>query len=236
MNLSIILPFQKLIDIETLTDFKYLDQMNENRINEIFFRLFENNKNPKGELNYTNDFTLLVAVILSAQATDISVNKATEELFKVADTPEKMISLGEGKLKKYIKTLNYYNTKAKHLIQTAKILKDEFNSKVPETRDELMQLPGVGRKTANVVLNIAFGKPTIAVDTHILRVSNRLGLSNGKKPETIENDLLKIVPEKYIQNAHHLLLLFGRYTCKARNPKCENCFLLDICEYNKTKI
>lgn len=205
--------------------------MDIGRVNEIFSRLSENNKNPEGELNYKNNFTLLVAVILSAQATDVGVNKATEKLFCVADTPEKMIELGEENLKKYIASLNYYNTKAKHIIKTSEILKTRFGSVVPETREELMSLPGVGRKTANVVLNIAFGKNTIAVDTHILRVSNRLGLSYGKTPEAVEADLLEIVPTQYLKIAHHLILLFGRYTCKARNPECVNCFLSDLCEY-----
>lgn len=205
-------------------------------IEKIFFRLAEHNKDPKGELNYINNFTLLIAVILSAQATDVGVNKVTAELFKVADTPQKLLALGEEKLRNYISSLNYYNTKAKHLIQSSQKLIAEFNGEVPASFDKLITLAGVGRKTANVVLNIAFGKPTIAVDTHIKRVANRLELSNGKKPEEVEKDLLKITPKKYIQNAHHLLLLFGRYICKARNPECETCFLNDICPtYNDGK-
>lgn len=205
--------------------------MKKERTQEIFDRLAEHNTNPQSELQYKNNFTLLVAVILSAQATDVGVNKVTAELFKVADTPQKLLALDEEKLRKYISSLNYYNTKAKHLMQTAEKLISDFHGEVPEAFDELITLPGVGRKTANVVLNVAFGKPTIAVDTHILRVANRLELSSGKKPETVERDLLKIVPTSHIQNAHHLLLLFGRYTCKARNPECSTCFLADLCHF-----
>ncbi|MEL3909113.1 MAG: endonuclease III [Treponemataceae bacterium] len=204
-------------------------------IDKIFSRLAERNKNPTTELNYKNDFTLLVAVILSAQATDVGVNKATEKLFAVADTPEKMLALGVEGVKKYIATINYYNTKAKHLVQMSEKLISDFNGTVPDTFEGLTSLAGVGRKTANVILNTIFGHETIAVDTHVLRVANRLGLSNGKTPEAVEADLLKLTPKKHRKNAHHLLILFGRYTCKARNPECTTCFLNDLCKYRIEK-
>lgn len=200
-------------------------------INHVFSTLAAYIKNPKGELHYTNAFTLLVAVILSAQATDAGVNKATAALFQVADTPEKLVRLGTEKLKTYINSLNYYNTKAKHLMEMSQALSEKYNGKVPQTFDELTSLSGVGRKTANVVLNIAFGQPTIAVDTHILRVSQRLGLSDGTTPIAVERDLLTVTPKKYIHEAHHLLLLFGRYTCKARNPLCDTCPLVRVCKW-----
>ena len=206
------------------------------RIEEIFSRLSQNIKSPKSELNYKNNFTLLVAVILSAQATDAGINKATEKLFAVADSPEKMAALGEEKLKTYIATLNYYNTKAKHVIQMSEKLISDFGGVVPNTFEALTSLAGVGRKTANVVLNIAFGKETIAVDTHILRVSNRLALSRGKTPEAVEVDLLKVTPKRYRKDAHHLLILFGRYTCKARNPDCEQCFLCELCPFHRDSL
>lgn len=201
------------------------------RVDKIFSRLSQKNKSPTTELKYKSNFTLLVAVILSAQATDVGVNKATEKLFAVADTPEKILALGVDGVKKYIASLNYYNTKAKHLVQMSEKLISDFNGTVPDSFDALTSLAGVGRKTANVILNTVFGRETIAVDTHVLRVANRLGLSQGKNPEAVEADLLKVTPKKHLKNAHHLLILFGRYTCKARNPECTICFLNDLCTY-----
>ncbi len=202
-------------------------------INEIFLRLSKHITNPKSELHYKNNFTLLTAVILSAQATDAGVNKATEKLFALADTPEKMLALGEENVRAAISSINYYNTKAKHIIKMSEKLISDFGGVVPDSFEALTSLAGVGRKTANVVLNIAFGQNTIAVDTHILRVANRLTLSTGKTPEAVEADLLRITPPKYLKNAHHLLILFGRYTCKARNPECATCVLNDLCPSRK---
>ncbi len=198
---------------------------------EMFDRLKQHNPHPTTELKYKTSYELLVAVTLSAQATDISVNKATRALFKVANTPEKIAALGLRKLKTYIKTIGLYNTKAANIIKTARILLQDHNSKVPRTRIELEALPGVGRKTANVVLNTAFGEPTIAVDTHIFRVSNRTGLARGKTPLAVEKKLLKAVPDEYKKDAHHWLILHGRYTCTARNPKCLQCVIYDLCAY-----
>lgn len=200
-------------------------------INKIFSTLQKNNTTPTTELIFNSHFELLIAVMLSAQATDISVNKATKHLFSIANTPEKIISLGIDELKKQIKTINLYPTKAKHIIKTCEILIEKFNSTVPNSRDDLESLPGVGRKTANVILNTAFDEPTIAVDTHIFRVSNRIGLSNGKTPRAVENDLIKIIPKKYLKDAHHWLVLHGRYVCTARNPKCSECLIAKWCEY-----
>ena len=197
-----------------------------------FFRILrDRNPEPKSELEYTNDYTLLVAVVLSAQATDIGVNKATKDLFKTADTPAKMIQLGLDGLKEHIKTVGLFNTKAKNVIALSQILVEKYNGKIPTTRDELVMLPGVGRKTANVVLNVAFGEPTMAVDTHIFRVSNRTGLAPGKTPEAVEDKLVKIVPKEFALHAHHWLILHGRYTCKARTPLCAECPVYDLCEY-----
>ena len=198
---------------------------------EMFDRLKRHNPHPATELKYKTPYELLVAVTLSAQATDVSVNKATRELFKVANTPNKIADLGLRKLKTYIKTIGLYNTKAANIMKTAKILLREHNSKVPRTRIELEALPGVGRKTANVVLNTAFGEPTIAVDTHIFRVSNRTGLAPGKTPLAVEKKLLKAVPDEYRKDAHHWLILHGRYTCTARNPRCPECVIYDLCAY-----
>ncbi len=206
------------------------------QIEEVYRRLKKQNPNPKGELYFTNIYTLLIAVLLSAQATDVGVNKATKSFFEVADTPAKMLKLGEDGVKEFIKTINLYPTKAKRIIALSKILIEEYNSKVPCNREDLEKLPGVGRKTANVVLNLGFKKPTIAVDTHILRTAPRLGLSDGTTPLQVEEDLLKITPKKYLLNAHHWLLLHGRYICKARNPECETCFLNDICKKNLAKL
>lgn len=198
---------------------------------ELFRRFQAANPHPATELNYTSPFELLIAVMLSAQATDISVNKATQQLFPVANTPEKILALGEVRLIDYIKTIGLYRSKAKHIIGTCERLLDLHQGQVPRQREALQQLPGVGRKTANVVLNCAFGEPTIAVDTHIFRVARRLGLSNGKTPDAVEQDLLKAVPAEYRQDCHHWILLHGRYTCKARTPECWRCPVRDLCRY-----
>lgn len=209
--------------------------MNHDILEKIFSTLQKNNPAPTTELIFNTHFELLIAVILSAQATDVSVNKATKNLFLIANTPEKIFAMGIDELKKYIKTINLYPTKAKHIIKTCELLVEKFNSVVPNNRDDLESLPGVGRKTANVVLNTAFGEATIAVDTHIFRVANRTGLAKGKTPLAVEKKLLKIIPKKYIKDAHHWLVLHGRYICTARNPKCAECSIEKWCEY-KDKI
>jgi endonuclease-3 len=197
-----------------------------------FFKILRGiNPEPKSELEYTNPYTLLVAVVLSAQATDIGVNKATKELFKTVDTPEKMVKLGLESLKKHIKTIGLFNTKAKNVIALSEILINEHGGKIPNTRDELVKLPGVGRKTANVVLNVAFGEPTMAVDTHIFRVSNRTSLAPGKTPEQVEDKLVKVIPKEFALYAHHWLILHGRYICKARTPLCGECPVYNQCEF-----
>lgn len=201
------------------------------KIRDFFSRLRRERPEPKGELEHVNAYTLLVAVVLSAQATDTGVNKATRSLFKVADTPEKMLELGEEGLKQHIKTIGLFNGKAKNVIALSRLLVDEHGSKVPQEREALEKLPGVGRKTANVVLNIAFGQPTLAVDTHVFRVSNRTGLAPGKTPLEVEEKLLKTVPEEFLLHAHHWLILHGRYVCKARNPDCAHCVVQDLCGY-----
>lgn len=198
-------------------------------IHEFFSRLRAANPEPKSDLEYTNAYTLLVAVVLSAQATDAGVNKATRGLFKIVDSPESMLALGLDRLKEHIKTIGLYNNKAKNVIALSDILIRDHNGKVPGTREELMKLPGVGRKTANVVLNVAFKQPTMAVDTHIFRVSNRTGLATGKTPDDVEEKLVKVVPEEFGLNAHHWLILLGRYTCKARKPECPACPVRDLC-------
>lgn len=200
-------------------------------VKKFFSILRAKNPEPKSELEYTNPYTLLVAVVLSAQATDIGVNKATKELFKTIDTPQKMVALGLEKLKTHIKTIGLFNTKAKNVIALSEKLIYEHDGKIPDTRDELVKLPGVGRKTANVVLNVAFGQPTMAVDTHIFRVSNRTGLASGKTPEAVEEKLLKVVPTEFAMHAHHWLILHGRYICKARTPLCAECPVYDQCSY-----
>lgn len=205
--------------------------MNADKRLEIFKRLKKANPEPTTELNYKSPFELLIAVILSAQATDISVNKATEKLYAVANTPEAIVKLGEAGLKKYIRTIGLFNTKAKNIIKTCKLLIDEHDSQVPEDQQQLEALPGVGRKTANVVRNTAFGHPTIAVDTHIFRVSNRTRIAPGKNVLEVEKKLLKFVPEKFKHDAHHWLILHGRYTCIARKPRCGSCIIEDLCEY-----
>lgn len=201
------------------------------RIEEIFARFAAATPEPKGELYYTNPFTLLVAVVLSAQATDAGVNKATPDLFALADTPAKMAALGEDKVREAIKTIGLFRTKAKNVVALSRLLIERHHGAVPQTRDELITLPGVGRKTANVVLNIAFHQPTIAVDTHIFRVSNRLPLAKGKTPEAVEAGLERVVPEAYRLHAHHWLILHGRYICKARKPACDRCLIADLCRY-----
>lgn len=197
----------------------------------IFKRLQAENPDPATELVYTNPYTLLVAVALSAQATDVGVNKATKSLFAVVDTPQKMLDLGEEKLRGYIKTIGLFNTKAKNIMALSKRLVEAFDGRVPADHAALTTLPGVGNKTANVVMNEAFGAPTIAVDTHIFRVSHRLDLSKGKTADAVERDLLKIVPPRFRQKAHHWLLLHGRYVCKARVPDCPNCLIRDLCPF-----
>lgn len=205
--------------------------MNNARRLEVFSRLARAMPNPKTELNYTNSYTLLVAVTLSAQATDIGVNKATKTLFEIIQTPEDMLQLGLDGLIAHIKTIGLYNSKAKNIMEAARMLVAQFGGKVPETRQQLEQLPGVGRKTANVVLNVAFNQPTIAVDTHIFRVSNRTGIAPGKTPLEVELKLEKVVPTPYKMDIHHWLILHGRYVCKARVPECHRCLLADLCDY-----
>lgn len=205
--------------------------MTADEVRRFFEILRDQNPEPATELNYNSDFELLVAVMLSAQSTDVGVNKATARLFPVANTPEAILELGEEKLKSYISTLGLYNSKARHLIQTCEMLVRDHGGKVPRTRKELEALPGVGRKTANVVLNVLFDEPTMAVDTHIFRVANRTGLAPGKTPLDVEKALLKRVPQAFMQHAHHWLILHGRYTCTARKPKCPQCPVAELCHW-----
>ena len=205
--------------------------MNREKRREIFERLRANNPNPTTELNYRTPFELLIAVILSAQATDVGVNKATGPLFERHNTPESLLALGEEGLKDYIKTIGLYNSKAKNIIKTCEQLLERHEGRVPDNRADLEALPGVGRKTANVVLNTAFGQPTMAVDTHIFRVANRTGLARGKTVLEVEKKLLRFIPEEFLQDAHHWLILHGRYVCTARSPKCGDCIICDLCEY-----
>ena len=207
--------------------------MNKQKRREILTRLRAANPHPKTELNYSNPFELLIAVILSAQATDVSVNKATDKLYPIANTPEKIAALGVEGLKTYIKTIGLYNSKAVNVIKTCTMLVEQHNSEVPENREALEALPGVGRKTANVVLNTAFGWPTIAVDTHIFRVSNRTKLAMGKNVEQVEAKLLKVIPAEFKVDVHHWLILHGRYTCIARKPRCGSCLIEDLCEFSE---
>lgn len=204
--------------------------MDLNTIKEIFQRFYINNPTPVTELNYSSNFELLIAVILSAQATDIAVNKITKKLFKIANTPEKILALGTLKLQQHIKSIGLFRVKAINIIKTCNILIEQFAAQVPDNRVDLESLPGVGRKTANVILNIAFNQPVIAVDRHIFRVANRIGLTNAKNTLVTESQLLAIIPKKYILHAHHWLILHGRYTCLARKPKCNNCIINDLCE------
>ncbi|MGB7179442.1 MAG: endonuclease III [Xanthobacteraceae bacterium] len=208
-----------------------LPQWTKAEVEEAFRRFAAANPEPRGELHHVNPFTLLVAVVLSAQATDAGVNKATPALFKLADTPEKMVKLGETRVRELIKTIGLYRTKAKNVVALSQILVAQHGGKVPHDRQALEALPGVGRKTANVVLNIAFGEPTIAVDTHIFRIGNRTGLAPGKTPLDVEMRLLDVVPEKYRLHAHHWLILHGRYVCLARRPLCEKCIIADLCKW-----
>ncbi len=208
--------------------------MNPARRHEFFRRLAELDAHPVTELEYASPFELLAAVLLSAQATDIGVNKTTRRLFPVANTPEKMLALGQEGLESYIATIGLYRSKAKHLLQTCQLLIEKHQSQVPHSREALEALPGVGRKTANVILNIVFGEPTIAVDTHIFRLANRTGLAPGKDVIAVEKKLLKVVPAEFRLHAHHWLILHGRYVCKARRPECWNCVVNDLCDY-KTK-
>ena len=210
--------------------------MNKSIRQEIFSRFQTHISKPETELNYQSTFELLISVLLSAQATDVSVNKATSKLYPVANTPESLLTLGENRLKQYIKTIGLYNSKAKNIIATCRILIDRYNSEVPEDRDALESLPGVGRKTANVILNTAFGHPTIAVDTHIFRVSNRTGIAPGKNVLEVEHKLLKFVPDEFKVDAHHWLILHGRYTCIARKPRCGSCIIEDLCEFKQKTI
>ena len=210
--------------------------MKKKQIVEMFQRLSSEVPEPKGELYYTNPFTLVVAVVLSAQATDAGVNKATRALFDEADSPAEMVALGEERVRELVKSIGLYRNKAKNIVLLSQKLLDEFDSEVPQTREELESLPGVGRKTANVVLNIAFNLPTIAVDTHLFRVGNRTGLGAGKTPLEVEKALEKAIPDEYKLHAHHWLILHGRYVCKARTPECPNCLIRDLCDYREKRV
>jgi endonuclease III len=201
-------------------------------VTAIFERFARQRPHPRSELEYSNPFTLLVAVVLSAQATDAGVNRATPALFALADTPEKMAALGEERVREMIKTIGLFRNKAKNVVALSQQLVDRFGGEVPRSREALTSLPGVGRKTANVVLNVAFGANTMAVDTHIFRISNRIGLAPGKTPEEVEAGLEKIIPDRYLRHAHHWLILHGRYTCTARKPRCEQCIIADFCRYD----
>ena len=206
--------------------------LSQKEMNEAFRRWRDANPAPTSELEYVNPFTLLVAVVLSAQTTDKGVNKATGPLFKVADTPQKMLALGEEGLISYIKTIGLYKNKAKHVMGLSQKLIDDFGGEVPGNREDLMTLPGVGRKTANVVLNVIFHQPTMPVDTHLLRVAPKIGLAEGNTPETVEKSLLERIPAEFLHDAHHWILLHGRYVCTARNPKCDECIISDLCKHN----
>ncbi|OGT52231.1 MAG: endonuclease III [Gammaproteobacteria bacterium RIFCSPHIGHO2_12_FULL_41_15] len=210
--------------------------MTKQQREKIFARFAKQNPTPTTELHYQSVFELLIAVILSAQATDVSVNKATGPLFEKYNTPQKIVELGEEGLKQYIKTIGLYNSKAKNILKTCDLLINQYDSTVPNSREALESLPGVGRKTANVVLNTAFGELTMAVDTHIFRVSNRIGIAPGKTPLAVEKGLLKNIPKKYLKEAHHWLILHGRYVCVARKPKCEDCLIKDLCDYYALKV
>lgn len=210
--------------------------MNANKRRAIFLRLQAANPQPATELEYRTPFELLVAVLLSAQATDISVNAATRQLFPVANTPQAMLALGEEKLREYIQRIGLYQTKARHMMQTCRLLVEQHGGAVPQTREALEALPGVGRKTANVILNTAFGQPVIAVDTHVFRVANRTGLAPGTTVLEVENKLLEVVPDEFKHNAHHWLILHGRYVCQARKPKCGICIINDLCEYQEKEL
>lgn len=209
--------------------------LSEAEIDTVFSRFRSANTHPESELKAPNPFTLLVSVVLSAQTTDKSVNKATAELYKIADTPAAMAALGEEKLIGYIRSIGLYRSKAKHVIELSRILDERYGGEIPDSREALESLPGVGRKTANVVLNVVFHRPTMPVDTHLLRIAPRIGLSDGKTPLQVENDLLRVIPEEYLEHAHHWLILHGRYICTARKPQCETCPIADICKRNGVK-
>ena len=208
--------------------------LSSEQIVEIFERFKKNNPKPESELVAPNPFCLLVSVVLSAQATDKSVNAATKPLYEIADTPEKILALGKEKLISYIKSIGLYKSKAEHVMGLCKKLIEDFGSKIPDNRADLESLPGVGRKTANVVLNVVYGQPTMPVDTHLMRICPKIGLAEGKNPREVEDSLVKRIPEKYMQHAHHWLILHGRYTCTARNPKCSSCLISDICLFSKS--
>jgi len=210
--------------------------VNKQKRTAIYSRLRDRDPHPDTELHYNSPFELLIAVILSAQATDISVNKAIDKLYPLANTPESILALGVNGLTPFIKTIGLYNSKSENIIKTCRILVNEYNSEVPQTRDALERLPGVGRKTANVVLNTAFGEPTIAVDTHIFRVSNRTGIAPGKTPLEVERRLVKLTPDEFKKDAHHWLILHGRYICKSRKPLCGECPIIQWCEYRKKEL
>ncbi len=210
--------------------------MNNEKRTAIYNTLRDGDPHPDTELRYASPFELLISVVLSAQATDVSVNKATDKLYPVANTPESILALGVKGLTPYIKTIGLYNSKAENIIKTCRMLIEEHDSEVPRSRDALERLPGVGRKTANVVLNTAFGEPTIAVDTHIFRVSNRTGLAPGKTPLEVEKRLVRLTPDEFRKNAHHWLILHGRYVCKARKPLCGECSIIEWCEYRKKEL
>jgi endonuclease-3 len=228
---AVVKPIRAQVKADTKAAHGELPQWTKAEVEEAFRRFRAASPEPKGELVHTNPFTLLVAVVLSAQATDAGVNKATPALFKAADTPEKIVALGEDRVRDLVKTIGLYRNKAKNVIALSERLIAEYGGKVPHDREALESLPGVGRKTANVVLNIAFGEPTIAVDTHVFRVGNRTGLATGKTPLEVEMKLQKIVPEPYRLHAHHWLILHGRYVCLARRPLCEKCIIADLCKW-----
>ena len=207
--------------------------MKQSAINAFFRRLSAANPEPETELHYVNAYTLLVAVVLSAQATDVGVNKATADLFPQVQTPQAMLQLGEAGLKRYIKTIGLFNAKAKNIIALSQILVEKFDGEVPSSREALQSLPGVGRKTANVILNVYFDRPTMAVDTHVFRVANRTGMATGKTPEQVEEQLLRVIPPQWLRHAHHWLILHGRYTCKARAPLCPTCAVRDLCAFKE---
>ncbi len=209
-----------------------MELLSQDEIRIVFERFKSQSPNPKSELNYTSPFTLLVAVVLSAQTTDKSVNKVTESLFKAADTPEKMLKLSQEEIESHIKTIGLYKNKSRNILGLSRILCENFGGKVPSTMEELVTLPGVGRKTANVVLNVVFNQPTIPVDTHLLRISPKIGLAEGNTPESVEKSLCERIPKEYMNHAHHWLILHGRYVCTARNQKCAECIINDICKHN----
>ncbi|MBL0848575.1 MAG: endonuclease III [Candidatus Liberibacter ctenarytainae] len=203
-------------------------------LEQIFYRFSLKRPSPKGELYYVNHFTLVIAVLLSAQSTDVSVNKVTKHFFDIADTPEKILALGEENIRRYIKTIGIYRRKAQNIFSLSRILINEFKGRVPHTLEELLLLPGIGRKSANVILSMAFGKPTMGVDTHVFRIANRIGLAPGKTPDKVEQSLLRIIPKKYQYHAHYWLVLHGRYVCKARKPQCQSCVISDLCKRSQS--